>query len=263
MKKQFAVVGGDARQKAAGAYLAEKGFRVTGAESMDTADYILLPLSSKENEVDYAGLLGAAKPGAVAFAGRVTPQVMAAGQNAGVPVLDYFRRPELAQRNAVPTAEGCIALLMEHRPRTIHGSTVLTAGYGRIGRALAMRLKALGAQVIVAARRAEAQAEAEADGHRAIPMERLAQAAAEADCAVNTIPAMVFAENVLAAMGRGALLIDLASRPGGTDFAAAEKLGVTAIHALGLPAKCAPATAGELVGQTVLAMLAEKGENKA
>ena len=56
----------------------------------------------------------------------------------------------------------------------------------------------------------------------------------------------------------GALIIDLASLPGGTDFAAAEELGLHAEHALALPGRCAPQTAGALIAQTVLAILEER-----
>ena len=56
----------------------------------------------------------------------------------------------------------------------------------------------------------------------------------------------------------GALVIDLASSPGGTDFAAAKELGIRAEHALSLPARCAPQTAGELVADTVQTILQER-----
>lgn len=46
--------------------------------------------------------------------------------------------------------------------------------------------------------------------------------------------------------------------PGGTDFAAAEELGLHAEHALALPGRCAPQTAGALIAQTVLAILEER-----
>ena len=59
----------------------------------------------------------------------------------------------------------------------------------------------------------------------------------------------------------GALIIDLASLPGGTDFAAAQRLGCKAIHALSLPAACAPDTAGEAVARTVLTILQEREEH--
>ena len=65
----------------------------------------------------------------------------------------------------------------------------------------------------------------------------------------NTVPALVLPEKLLLAMQPGALIIDLASGSGGTDFAAAEKLGLAAVHALSLPGKVAPQTAGELLAR--------------
>ena len=64
----------------------------------------------------------------------------------------------------------------------------------------------------------------------------------------------------LTALRPGSLIVDLASKPGGTDFAAAQRLGLRAIHALSLPAVCAPETAGEAVARTVLAILREREE---
>ena len=54
----------------------------------------------------------------------------------------------------------------------------------------------------------------------------------------------------------------MASLPGGTDFAAAEALGLHAEHALALPGRCAPQTAGALIAQTVLAILEERGDEE-
>ncbi len=62
---------------------------------------------------------------------------------------------------------------------------------------LARLLRALGAKVTVAARRAGARAQAEADGCSAVPMQRLGAAAAEADCIINTVPALVLGRAVL------------------------------------------------------------------
>ena len=77
---------------------------------------------------------------------------------------------------------------------------------------------------------------------------------------VNTAPALVITRGVLEALQPGTLVVDLASEPGGTDFAAARALGVRAMHALSLPARFAPETAGELVGRTVLQMIREREE---
>ncbi len=265
MKKIFAVIGEDARQQAAAGYLRGRGYPVVTANEVYRADFILLPMPLDADKAGLARLLRAAKPGALALGGMVSPEAQAAAEAAGVALLDYFKREELALRNAIPTAEGCIGLLLQHRRRTLWGSGVLVLGYGRIGRALAMRLTALGAQVTVAARAAAQRAEAESEGAAAIGMEKLPAAAPGFDTLVNTIPAPVVTAGVLRGLGKNAgeappLVIDLASRPGGTDFDAARTLGITALHALSLPARCAPVTAGAFVGQTVLAILHERGD---
>ena len=54
------------------------------------------------------------------------------------------------------------------------------------------------------------------------------------------------------------LCIDLASKPGGIDFRAAEQLGLETIWALGLPGKVAPGSAGQAIVDTILQILTEQ-----
>ena len=230
--KRFAVVGSDARQAAAGRALARAGYTVGGVQQLPQADCILL---------------GMAKPGALALGGKVTDSARTIARAAGVELVDYFARPELTVYNAIPTAEGCIGILLERRSRTLWGAAVLVLGFGPVGRALAVRLAALGARVTVAAR-------------RPVPLTDLAAAAAAFDTVVNTIPAPVLTAAVLAALPKGCLIVDLASKPGGTDFAAARRLGHTALHALSLPTVWAPETAGEALARTVQTILQEREE---
>ena len=255
-KKLFVVVGTDARQAAAGRVLERAGYAVGGAEQVALADYILLPLPLDAACTPLAELLRAAKPGAVALGGRLSVQAKTIAQEAGVELVDYFARPELTVYNAIPTAEGCIGILLAERTRTLWGTNLLLLGFGPVGQALGARLAALGANVTVCARRAEQRALAESLGLRGAELARLAALAPAFDTVVNTIPAPV-----LAALRPGSLIVDLASKPGGTDFAAAQRLGCKAIHALSLPAACAPDTAGEAVARTVLTILREREEH--
>ena len=259
-RKRFAVVGSDARQAAAGRALARAGYQVDGPEDIALADYILLPLPLDETKTPLAELLRAAKPGTLALGGMLSAQAQAIAREAGVELVDYFAREELTIRNAIPTAEGCIAILMQERKRTLFGSAVLMTGFGPVGQALGVRLAALGAQVTVAARRPAQRALAESLGLRSIELRRLADIVSAFDTVVNTVPAQVLTETVLTQLRPESLIIDLASKPGGTDFAAAERLGHRAIHALSLPAVCAPETAGEAVAQTVCDILREREE---
>ena len=251
--KRFAIVGTDARQAAAGRALERAGCAVSGAEQVARADCILLPLPLDESRTPLAQLLRAAKPGAVALGGRLSAQAKTIAQEAGVELVDYYARPELAIYNG-------IGILLRESTRTLWGANILLLGFGPVGQALGVRLAALGADVTVCARRPEQRALAESLGLRGAELARLGALAPAFDRVVNTIPAPVLTEPVLTALRPGSLIVDLASKPGGTDFVAAQRLGLRAIHALSLPAVCAPETAGEAVARTVLAILREREE---
>ena len=68
----------------------------------------------------------------------------------------------------------------------------------------------------------------------------------------NTIPAPVFGKKALAALPKEAVLLDLASAPGGVDFTAAKRLGIDARLLPGLPGKYSPAAAGAIAAKAVL-----------
>lgn len=183
-QRRFAVIGTDARLAAAGRALARAGFAVGGPEQTALADYILLPLPLDESRTPLAELLRAAKPGALALGGKLSAQARQIAAEAGVELVDYFAREELILCNAIPTAEGCIGILMAERTRTLWNSAILLAGFGPVGQALGVRLAALGAQVTVAARRPAQRALAESFSLRAVD---LARALVVAPCTGTTL----------------------------------------------------------------------------
>ena len=130
---------------------------------------------------------------------------------------------------------------------------------GRVGRALAQRLAALGAKVTVAARRYESLAWAQASGYGAEQTGQLAGWLCGYDLVVNTVPTLVLGEAELADLKPDCLVLDLASKPGGVDLEAAGRLGRTVIWALSLPGKVAPVTAGSAIKNTIYHMLHELG----
>ena len=63
--------------------------------------------------------------------------------------LDFMKDEIVTEENAVATAEGVIAELVNHSPYNIEEAKIIVTGYGCCGRAVAARLKALGARVTV------------------------------------------------------------------------------------------------------------------
>lgn len=171
------------------------------------------------------------------------------------PAARYARREEYQIAIARLTAEGAIALL---RPETgLSGAHILLLGYGRIARLLARELQKAGALVTAAARSGEQRAWAEAEGIEALPLDALSGALDRFDVIIGTIPAPVLTEPLLALVRKDALLLELASAPGGIDAAAAHERGLRYIRAPGLPAKYAPERAAVILRDAVYAAAAE------
>ena len=104
MPKTFCVVGHDARQQAAARVLRRAGYGVTAADNAAAADYILLPMSQGRVSDEVARALQGAGQGTLILAGRPGMPVRMAAREAGLPLIDYFLRPELECLNAVPSA---------------------------------------------------------------------------------------------------------------------------------------------------------------
>ena len=275
MRFRFAVSGGDERMARLAEQLGAAGHaavRFAGAPPQDLiADCAILPLPLSAREgylnapeapspVPLAEVFRALAGVPLVFAGRVDAASRALAREAGVELLDYYEREELAVLNAAATAEGAVALAMRETAGTLCRSRAVVAGFGRIGRLLALRLRALGADVTAAARSPADRAWAEAFGCRSAELSALPALVREAAVVFNTVPALIFTEPVLAALPAETPLIDLASRPGGTDFEAAARLGRRVVWALSLPGEAAPEAAGAAIGRAVLGMLAERGD---
>lgn len=153
--------------------------------------------------------------------------------------------------NAIPSAEGAIQIAMERLPITIHDSNSFVLGFGRLGKTIARMLRGIGAHTTVVARKRSDLARAFEMGYRPLVFTQLQQHMSEADVIFNTVPALILDEKMLVTMKKDVLIVDLASAPGGTDFVAANKLGINAVLAPGLPGIVAPKTSGKILAQVI------------
>ena len=147
---------------------------------------------------------------------------------------------------------------MNRLKHTVKDTNCLVLGYGRIGKFLARLLLDLHANVTVAARKGKDLVQAELDGCTSCPLRDLAGRLPHCDVLYNTIPHLVLDQTLLPMVPNQCLCIDLASKPGGIDFRAAEQLGLETIWALGLPGKVAPGSAGQAIVDTILQILTEQ-----
>lgn len=169
----------------------------------------------------------------------------------GIEYWDYHNDEGYQILNTIPTAEGALSILINETKATLFGSRILILGYGRIGKLLSEYLKALGASVHVEARKDSDLSWITAERMKAIPLKELPHYLGEMDIIINTVPAMLLDSIMLDLVKQDALILDLASAPGGTDFDYASKKGIKAIHAQGLPGKVACKSAAEYIYGTI------------
>lgn len=153
----------------------------------------------------------------------------------GIPYWDFMKLPEVVEGNGWITAEATIAEVLQHSDYSLYGQKVLVTGCGCCGEKIAKLFAKLGAKVVVVARRSQVRQQAEKNGFYVIGFEELQKELVDVGTVINTVPALVLTEDCIRRMPRGSLIIDIASKPGGTDFEAAKRYGVTAKLALGLP----------------------------
>lgn len=282
---KFAVIGGDMRTVLLCSLLGADGHEVrayaleectdidarlcqSASAAAEGADCVILPLPAcgkpgqlnapfSAAPVDVCALLEEIPGNIPICAGRVDPLLAEAAAQRHGPLVDYFAREELAVLNAAVTAEGALEVLMKNTPRTVFGSRVLVIGFGRIGKLLAHRLRALGAAVSVSSRSYGDMAWCRSYGYGVLDTRALDGTLGDFDAVINTVPALILDETLLGQMKPGALCVDLASRPGGVDLDAAAQRGITTVWALSLPGKTAPASAGEVIRDTIYNIMGE------
>ena len=128
-------------------------------------------------------------------------------------------------------------------------------GFGKIGKALSLRLRGLCAEVTVSARRPEDCALAEALGLQSDRTGVYFCGLRQYDCVFNTVPASVLLEEHIAALRPDCLIVDLASVPGGLAPGLTPPERPVYLTAPGLPGRVAPASAAKLLKEHILRTL--------
>jgi dipicolinate synthase subunit A len=168
---------------------------------------------------------------------------------------DYYNDEGYQILNTIPTAEGALSIIINETMETLFGSKVLVLGYGRIGKLLSEYLKGLNAEVYVEARKDSDLTWINARGMKAVSIEQLPSYLGEMDVIVNTVPAMMLDCGMLDLVKKEVFILDLASTPGGVDFAYAADKGIKTVHALGIPGKVACRSAAIYIYDTIKKIL--------
>ncbi len=245
--RSFAIIGGDMRQIRLSNALYESGERVsvygfcadtpylklTPAQTLDDAlidaTMIILPLPLSlepgiintpfsDDKIHINTLLEKMTKNQILLGGKIDTQLKTLLDIHNIYYVDYFLREELNVLNAIPTAEGGISIALNETATTLNGSKCLVTGFGRIGKVLCKMLDGMGAKVCACARSPEAFSWIDVYGYDKCSFDQLDKAINNYDIIFNTVPHTIITKKVLEKMSPDALVIDLASKPGGVDY---------------------------------------------
>ena len=176
-------------------------------------------------------------------------------------VIDIMKRDDLAILNTIATAEGTIEVAIKNTDKILQGSKVLILGFGRVGKIVANKFGKLSAIVTCAARKVSDLAWIKAYGYNSLNINDMLYDLKDFDIIINTVPQTILKEKELKHVNSEALLIDLASAPGGIDGKAAVNMGLNFIWALALPGRIAPTSSAKFIKDTVYTILDEMSKN--
>ena len=272
---RFLILGKEERQKYLFQMLCSRGQTVTYCDSWLDGGYdaVMLPVAGSAEYLEQ--IADHLQAGEYVFGCNFPQEITERKRREGIFFVDYMKEEGAAYTNAAVTAEGAIAEAILGGTEVLFQKPMLVMGYGRCGQMLAQRLRALGGKVTVYEKDPEKLAIAQACGFDTAEAEdemvsyepgavTIANCSLDTENRVaanrldaqfwsrfvyvfNTIPARVLGEERLSYIRHDAVLIDLASAPGGLDYAYCAQKGLNAKLCGGLPAKYAPKSAAELL----------------
>ncbi|SET40055.1 dipicolinate synthase subunit A [Salinibacillus kushneri] len=286
---RIGVLGGDARQLQVIKKLCESdatlylvgydeleeeipGVNKTNMEEInpEELDAVLLPVRGVDQEgyldtdfSDYSPRLtkewlDQLSPSSRVFTGITNPYLTNLCEEKNLTLIPLFNRDDVAIYNSIPTVEGLLMLAIQYTDFTIHGSTVAVLGFGRVGITIARTFQALGARVKVGARSQKDLARIYEMGFESFEMKNVSESVDDCDILLNTIPAPVVNVKVIQNLPLTSIILDVASKPGGTDFRYAKRRGVKAILTPSLPSIVAPKTAGDILASVITQILTDE-----
>ena len=221
------------------------------ADALHDTDCVILPIPTADGEllrtpyscapITLAQVAQALPAGIPVFGSGKCP----------LPITDLTAIETMAIGNAALTAQCALLLILQNTTRSLMGQQALILGAGRIGTLLGLQLRALGAKVTVTSRNPQRRALCTAMGMETANTLALTHILPQQEIVINTVPNQVLSNRDLTLLPQGALLLELASLPGGFDPAQGEALGLRTVIGRGLPGKYTPAGAADIIAETI------------
>lgn len=197
------------------------------------------------------------KEGAVLFSRGVNEEVKTILSKKNIVYYNLLDDETFIVKNAYITAEGALGHIIFNTETTIRQMPVLVLGYGRVGKSVTKLLRDNYSVVSVATDDPAEYAIASLFSDDVLTLSNFKNKLKNFSVVINTIPKLILEGETLSLINKDCFILDLASKPGGVDYETAEKLNLKVLHALGVPGKVAPKTAGLYIKDIIMRKLSK------
>lgn len=274
--EKFIIIGGDKRQESLYRLLSERGKFVKlmyefGREDIASYTHIILPVPiSKDKKTVFSRKADSDMPlsyiseklssGQTVFGGGFTEKFRKALEEKGVVCFDFMKQESFVTANAYLTAQGTLRLLLESTDEYIIGKKMLIIGFGRVAKALASLLKAVGADVYIAARNHLQLEEAQYCAYNPLSLGEMSGCLSDFSYIFGTVPSNILTEADIKLIGENCIYFELASAPFTADRNIFERYGKRFVFGGALPGKYLPGSSGRLLCEYILRFISENKE---
>lgn len=226
------------------AYLQSQGLPVTDLPSIDVKHLLLdVPSFEAGGNLRLGGsvekLLSKLPTDVIVYGGNLTHPALEKYR-----VVDFLKDNGYLAENAYITAECALDVALPYLTVTLRDCPTLIIGWGRIGKCLGQLLKAIGADVTIAARKETDRSMIRALGHHTADTAKLSDSLPHFRLIFNTAPELILNRAQMASCRPDCVKIELASKDGMEDD--------DVVIARGLPGVHMPESSGMLIAKTFL-----------
>lgn len=198
------------------------------------------------------------KPGQIVFGGNI-PDRLLTDAPSDITFVDVLKDENVVWNNAMLTAEGLIAKIIENTDFALNNANVFILGFGKCGTNVASRLNSLNCSITIYDHTPKHLSQALSYGYEVLEIDDISYKINDFDIIINTVPKNILSDLHMSNIKKSCVLFEIASAPYGFDKTLTEKYKLSLITCPGLPGATAPKAAGELIAQSIISYLKQKG----
>ena len=157
---------------------------------------------------------------------------------------------DVIKKNAIPTAEGVLADVINNTECTLDNSRILVFGYGNTGKVIVDYLRYFNSDICVAIIEDKDKKILDGFGVKCFYSDcrsDLVKSIGSSDVIINTVPNNIISDDLVKYINRDCYILDIASHPHGFDREVLDEFFIKNKLYLGIPGKVAPKTSGKIL----------------